>query len=145
MVTVAGQRREEVEDAVEVFRKVRLVRALERTHLEVLGDGHPWEEPPPLRRLRNPELDDVVGRIVGDVTSAERDRSASRMIQSVDRAERRRLARAVRADQRHDLALVHVDRDPLQRLNRAVVRVDVLELEDEAVATVPQAIAAFPR
>ena len=55
-----------------------------------------------------------------------------RVVEAVDRAERRRLAGAVRADQRHDLALVHRQRDALQRVDGAVVGVDVLELEDRA-------------
>ena len=57
--------------------------------------------------------------------AAELDRPAPRMVEPVDRPQRRRLARAVRADQRHDLALVHLDRDALQRLDRAVERLDV--------------------
>src|SRR2546423_261801 len=40
------------------------------------------------------------------------------------------LGRAVRADQRDDLAVEDLERDPLQRVDRAVVGVHVLELED---------------
>ena len=46
-----------------------------------------------------------------------------------DRAQRRGLARAVRADQRDDLALLDLERDALERGDVAVVGVDVVELE----------------
>ena len=46
-----------------------------------------------------------------------------------DGAERRRLAGAVPAEHGHDLALPHAQRHAVQRLNRPVARVDVLELE----------------
>ena len=128
-----GQAREELEDAVDVLLEVRLVGALERAHLEVLEHGHAREEAPPLRRLRDSHLHDRVRGRVGDVLAAEADRALARMVEAVDRAQRRRLAGAVRADQRDDLALVHLERDALQRLDRAVVGVDVLELQDDGV------------
>src|SRR3954447_6402599 len=83
---------------------------------------------------------------MGDVAPLEADAPAPRIVQAVDRAQRRRLPRAVRADQRDDLALAHVERDPLQRLDRAVVRVHVLELENDAVGLGHVALAApLPR
>src|SRR6266566_4253779 len=65
-----------------------------------------------------------------DVASLEADATAARVVQAVDGAQGRRLAGAVRADQRDDLALPDVDRDALQRLDRAVEGVDVLQFED---------------
>ena len=44
--------------------------------------------------------------------AGEADRALARMVEPVDRAQRRRLAGAVRADQRHDLALVHLSEMP---------------------------------
>jgi hypothetical protein len=69
-------------------------------------------------------------RLIGDVPAFEADPPAPRVIEAVDRAQRRRLAGAIRADQRHDLALAYVDRNALESLDRAVIRMDVLELED---------------
>ena len=46
-----------------------------------------------------------------------------------DGAQRRRLAGAVGAEDGDDLALVDVERDPVQCLHRAVARLDLLELE----------------
>src|SRR4029077_5919213 len=65
-----------------------------------------------------------------DVLPEETDPPAARGDESVDRPQRRRLAGAVRADPRHDLALVHIDRAALERVDRAVERVYVLDLED---------------
>src|SRR6266566_6720625 len=84
-------------------------------------------------------------RIVRDVLPAERDRAATRMIEPVDRAQGRRLAGAVRADQGHDLALVHLDGDPLQRLDRAVEGLDVLHFEQRRPVCVHELTAALPR
>jgi hypothetical protein len=47
-----------------------------------------------------------------------------------DRAQRGGLAGAVRADQRDDLALVDLERDALQRLDVAVVGVELVDLEE---------------
>src|SRR5690348_8076072 len=65
------------------------------------------------------------------------------MVEPVDRAKRRRLAGAVRADERDDLAVVDLDRDALERVDRAVVGVDVLELEDERTAVHPSSPLPF--
>ena len=43
------------------------------------------------------------------------------MVEAVDRAQGRRLAGAVRADQGHDLAVADAQRDALERVDRAVV------------------------
>ena len=59
----------------------------------------------------------------------EADRALARRRQPRDRAQRRRLAGAVRADQRDDLALLDLERDALERLDVPVEGVDVLELE----------------
>ena len=60
---------------------------------------------------------------------SKRDRALARRRQARDRPQRGGLARAVGADHRDDLALVHGQRDALQRLDVAVVGVDVLDLE----------------
>ena len=98
------------------------------------------------------------GGVVGDVVAAEADPAAPRMVEPVDRAQRRRLAGAVRAEQRDDLAVAHLEGDALERVDRAVVGVDALELEDRRRRPRPSraaglahgalahdATAAFPR
>ena len=59
-------------------------------------------------------LDDLVRRHACVMSSpCEADRAVARVDQAVDRAQRRRLAGAVRADQRDDLALADLERDAL--------------------------------
>ena len=69
------------------------------------------------------------GGVSRDLLALEADRALARRGQPGDRAQRGRLAGAVGADQRHDLALLHRQRDALERLDVAVVGVDVLDLE----------------
>ena len=57
------------------------------------------------------------------------DVAGARRRQARDRAQRRRLAGAVGADQRDALALLDGQRDALERLDVAVVGVDVVDLE----------------
>src|SRR5207253_8445781 len=77
---------EEVEDAVHVLTDAAAVLALERTHLEVLDHRHPREQAPPLRRLGDPALHDLVWRSSGDVPALEADRALTRSVEAVDRA-----------------------------------------------------------
>ena len=81
-----------------------------------------------------PGLDELVGGRLRDVLAVERDRALARVEQAADRLERGRLAGAVRPDQRHDLALVDLDRDALERVDLAVVGVDVVELQERRLA-----------
>src|SRR5207244_10832038 len=103
--------------------------------------GHTREEPAALRRLRDPAPDDRVRRGCGDVVALEADPAAPRMVEAVDRAQRGGLPGAVRAEQRDDLSLAAVDRDSLEGVNRTVVGVDVLELEDGPVRRAHDATA----
>ena len=137
-----GQAREQMEDALEILLQPALVLALERAHLEVLEHGHPREQLPPLGRLGDAAGDDVVRGVVGDVLAAEPDLAAARVVEPVDRAQGRRLARAVGAEQRDDLAVAHLERHALERVNRAVVGVDVFELEDRGLDGCRRAFAA---
>src|SRR6266540_3230597 len=70
-----------------------------------------------------------MARQAGDVLATEADRPEARRVEARDRAQGRRLAGAVGADQRDDLAFVDLHRDALERLDRAVEGVDLVELE----------------
>src|SRR6185437_12612970 len=129
------------------------VTALERPHLQVLEHGHAREQPPPLRRLADSHPYDVVRRRADDVLAVEENAAALGLVDALDRAQRRRLAGTVRADQRHYLALVHRERDALDGLDRPVVGVDVVELEQRrtvgahapAGSPLPADVAPLPR
>ena len=80
------------------------------------------EDAAALRRLRDAEARDVVGRHGGDVAAVEADRSRAGARRTEDGHHQRRFAGAVRADQRDDLALVDRDIDALERDDIAVGR-----------------------
>src|SRR5262249_28492695 len=89
--------------------------------------------------------DDLVRRRPADVLAEEADRPAARVIEAVDRAQRGRLPGAVRPDQRDDLAVVHLDRDALERLDRPVVGLDPVECEHRCRGPHPVFTAPLPR
>jgi hypothetical protein len=117
--------------AVAILRHTVAVGALVGAHLEVLLHAHAWKEAPALGRLRDTHLHHVVRGLLGDVAALEVDPPLARMVEPVDGTKRGRLAGTVGADQRHDLALTHVERDPLERVNRAVVRMDIFDRQDD--------------
>src|SRR6185503_17964855 len=94
-------------------------RARDRTEAEVLGHRQAAEDPATLRAVRDAAGNDALRGRVGDVGAVERDRSATRAEQPRDGLEGRALARPVRADECHQLALVDPERDALERANRA--------------------------
>ena len=89
-------------------------------HLQVFHHGHAREDPPALGRLRDAQPRDLVRRHVGDVAAVEQDLARAGARPAEDRHHQRRLAGAVGADQRDDLAGVDVEIDALQRLDLAV-------------------------
>ena len=136
LVAALLQPREELEDPVERLPDPCPVFPLEGAHLEVLHHAHAREETPAFGRLADAHLDDRMRRVLRDVPALEADLPLARVVQAVDRPQGGRLARAVRPDERHDLAVVDVERHALDRMDRAVVGVDVLELEDLAALAV---------
>src|SRR5437588_600981 len=125
------QQREERVHPLEVlpFRAALEVRA----HLEVLLDGHGREEPPVLGHDRHPARDAVARRPRRHVLTVELDAPAARLDDAEDRLQRRRLPRRVPAEQAHELARAHLERDLLEDVDLAVVRVHGIELEQRAV------------
>src|SRR5205823_10232156 len=84
---------------------------------------------PALGGLRDPQRRDLVARKSLDLTALEHDPALARRRETGDRAQRRGLAGAVGADQGDDLALVDLERDAFQRLDRGVEGVDRLHQE----------------
>src|SRR5262249_57232849 len=110
---------EERVDPLEVAAGV--IAAAVGAEVEVLADRHPLEHVPSLGRERDAPVDDLLRGLTGDLGAVEVDLAGARRRQPRDRAQRRRLAGAVRADQRHHLALVDPERDPLAPLARPLV------------------------
>ena len=93
-----------------------------RAHLQVLEHGHAREDAPPFRGLGDRQARDLVGRHLGDVPPRIGDRALARARVAEDRHHQGRLAGAVGADQRDDLALVDIHVDALQGDDVAVDR-----------------------
>ena len=93
--------------------------APERADHHVAQHREPRERPHDLERPRQPERAHPVGRQTRDRPAAEMDRARVRCEEPGDQAERGRLARAVRADERDDLALTHAEREVGDRLETA--------------------------
>ena len=74
----------------------------------------------------------LLGRDVRDVAAVEPHHAALGHLEAADDAQDRRLARAVRAEQRDALAPLDLEVDVEEHLHRAVGEVDVRDLEDAA-------------
>ena len=86
----------------------------DRAHLQVFQHRHAREDAAALRRLRDAQPRDLVGRQARDVVPVEHDRALARARIAEDRHHQGRLAGAVGADQRDDLAVGDVDVDALR-------------------------------
>jgi hypothetical protein len=75
------------------------------------------------------ELDDLLRRGVLDLPAEHRERAAGRAQHTGDEVEGRALAGAVRADQGHNLAGLHVERDIVDSDHAAELLARVIELE----------------
>ena len=98
-------------------------------HVEVLLHAHLQEDAPPLRHLGQALFNYLVRRQLGDVLAAELYGARPGAEQARDGLQCRGLARAVRAYEGHDLALVHVEGHSLYGVDGAVIDVDVLDFQ----------------
>src|SRR5207248_224020 len=134
---------EERVDPVEVFL---LRAALEvGAHLEVLLHAHRREEPPVLGHDRHPPRDAVARRPRRDVLARELDPPPPRLHDAEDRLQRRRLPGRVPAEEADELARAHLERDPLQDADLAVVGVYLGEPEQRAVLAHAASSDSAPR
>ncbi len=124
------EQREELVDAVEVLPRPAAFEV--RAHLEVLEHGHRREQAPVLGHDRHPPPDPVARRALGDVLAVEPHAAAARPHDPEHRLQRRRLARRVAPEQADELPRADLQVDPLEDVDLAVVRVDVLEPEESA-------------
>src|SRR5438128_920681 len=100
------------------------------TEPQVLGHGQLREGPATFGDVRDPCAGGDLGPAAQPLArEPDRARPAD---SSRDGAQRGRLPRPVRAQDGNDLPLGNFERDPAQRLDRAVARLDFLELEQRA-------------
>src|SRR5262249_53674461 len=112
-----SEAREQGVDAIHVLADSRAIASLEGPHLEILDDGHPRKAVRALGRLGDSLLDDVMSMHRRDLLALKTDLSVSRSVEPVDRAQSRRLAGAICAEERHNLALTDVEGDSSECLD----------------------------
>jgi hypothetical protein len=106
-------------------------------HVEVFGNRQRREHLAALRDLPDAEIADAVRRQPGNVGPAQHDAAPGGMMHACNRADQRGLARAVRAHDRDDRTLLHLQRHAVQRLGVAVKDVDLLDRKHHT-ASVPR-------
>ena len=139
------QAREEAEHAFEVAGHGRLVAPPVGTELEVLAHGECREDGAALGDVDEAALDDLVRRHPRDVFAVEADGAGPHRDEAGEREQGRRLARAVGADQRADLAGQDAEVDALQGLDVSVGDLQAGDLEERCTARGRGAHSSRPR
>ena len=122
-----------------------------RADAEVLGHGQPEEEAAALRHMRDAESRAAARRCAREVGAVEHDAAGHRLDEPGDGAQDRRLAGAVRAEQRDDLARRDRQIDAPDHRRLVVARGQPLERENGVSHARPRAAsgaslaAALPR
>src|SRR5690606_5338125 len=98
-------------------------------HHQVFGDGQVGEYTAPVGGYSNSLLHDETSGRLRDFLIMETASSAVRARRPAYRKEARRLACAIRADQRVDFAFFDLDRNIVQGLNGPVKRMNVFQLK----------------
>src|SRR5258708_5413592 len=114
---------------LEIALNLDFVLAGERAHLQGLLHTHTREDAPSLRRLAHAHLHDAVRWYTIDPLSVEQHLADARRVDARNRAQRRRLARAIGANQRDDLAGLDAKRNALDGVDVAIKSVNVAQLE----------------
>src|SRR6266511_3626268 len=123
----AGERRE---DLLEVPRGVLADAWGVGAEVEVLADGELRPELPPLRHERDAELGAGGGGHADERAAAVANVAFARRPDARDGAEGGRLPGTVRAEERHDLSLAHLEGEAVEDLDVAVEDVDAVHAEE---------------
>src|SRR5262249_48895943 len=127
-----AQRREECVDTFEALLLDPARAGGEGAQLEVLPNGHGAEEAAALGHPGPPALPDPVAADPARIGGLPADVAAARAQKAGDGLEQRAFARAVRTEERDDLAGAHRERDSAQRPHVAVRHLEVLHLKHGA-------------
>ena len=130
--------------ATRALRSVLRLPADPEPVLDVLLRGHVREE---AVRLEDHPHVALVGRRPRDVLAVDDDAARVGLVEAGDEAQRRRLAAAARPEQRHELAGLEREVDPLQRGHRPEGAPELLELDVRHLPADPdahRALAAAP-
>ena len=128
LVPPALESREVAGDVLAVALRLAPVAAVIRADEEVLPDGQLGVDLPALGDVGDAEPRDRLGGLAADVLAPEDD-AARPPDGARDRAQRRRLAGAVRSEDGDRLAVVHRQRDAVERLDAAVTGIDTVQLQ----------------
>ena len=103
-------------------------------HAQVLLDREPGEYAAPLGHIAHAQARTVACIRTGDVAAAKGDAALHDRQQARDGFDQRRLADAVAADNRDDLARAHLERDLADNGNTAIARCDGIECQFHTTA-----------
>jgi len=129
LAAALGETGEESEDALEIAPHPVTVMAAVRPHVQVLLHRHPGEETPSLGCVADSHPGDLLRAQPMDGLPLHTDLAPCGPDQPADGPKRRGLAGAVAADEGHDLALVHAQRDIAQGVDVPVEDIDLVHLE----------------
>src|SRR5499427_4759532 len=101
-----------------------------RAHLEVLAHGEEGKDLAPLRHVAEPQAHDAVGIHAAEEAAVERNCALLSVHYARHRLEDGGLARPVGAEDGHDSAARHREAHPADGHDGAVVRLDVVDLEE---------------
>jgi len=133
-----------VEYLVNALDRPRSFPRVRRADLQVLLDRERSEQPPTLRHHGDALGGPALGPDLGHVPAVEQDRALGRVVQAGDRAQQRRFARAVRADDRVHIAGEYPQRYAVQGAQLAMVHREIADLEQCCPARLRGAFKAPP-
>src|SRR6202007_2770231 len=110
---------------------------LDRNH-EVLVHGQVGEDPTPFRHIADAGLSDSVRGKSGHLRAEHSDLACARAGEADQAAQRRRLPRAVAAEQRDNLALAHLEGHAMQDMTLAVKSVEIPGVKRDHAAALPR-------
>ena len=102
-----------------------VVAAVDGAQAKIVHNRQRGEDLPALRHLRNAQADASVRLQMRNRRTCKDDRAAGGRLHTRDSAQKRRLARTIRADKRDDLTFLHLERNPVQDFDTAVAAFEV--------------------
>ena len=122
-----AQDRKQFVGVSDVLLNAGLVVARVGSEFQILQHRQPRKNLAAFRRLAEAQPHDLMRRQVLNLTSRPDDPSGASLDGTRDGHQRRCLTGAVRSDDGDDLALIDLDRDPLENLNRPVASVQLFD------------------
>ncbi len=125
LAAALGQNRKQFVGMVQIVSDASSITARERAHLQVFEHGQTRENLAPFGRMADAQAHDVVRRQLLNLLTIQHDSPGTRPQAAGNCQQGRRLAGPIGADQGHDLARLHLDRNALEHLDRAIARLNV--------------------